>query len=156
MVIVISKGTEPSSIACPTTCQGVAAKRLLALGFRSLRSEEKTRQARFQSHVFNSVNITHTLLSILRHGARTLSLCSSLYTLSIATFGPSDNFTPPTDRPCPLNTFRTAVSIWGQTSQILSNLFPKRDCSPKRVDHLDVSGQIYIFLICMICVIIMI
>ena len=30
--------------------------------------------------------------------------------------------------------FRTAVSFWGQTSQILSNLSPERDCGPKRVN----------------------
>ena len=29
--------------------------------------------------------------------------------------------------------FRTAVSFWGQTTQILSNLSPKRDCGPRRV-----------------------
>ena len=31
------------------------------------------------------------------------------------------------------NPIRTAVPFWGQTGQILSNLSPKRDCSPKRV-----------------------
>ena len=31
--------------------------------------------------------------------------------------------------------FRTAVLFWGQTSQIISALSPKRDCSPKRVEH---------------------
>ena len=33
----------------------------------------------------------------------------------------------------PLNHFRTAVPLWGQTTQILSNLSPERDCGPKRV-----------------------
>ena len=32
-----------------------------------------------------------------------------------------------------VNPFRTAVPFWGQTSQIISNLSPKRDCSPRRV-----------------------
>ena len=30
--------------------------------------------------------------------------------------------------------FRTAVPFWGQTTQILSKLSPKRDCGPKRVN----------------------
>ena len=34
-----------------------------------------------------------------------------------------------------LNPFRTAVPFWGQTTQILSILPPKRDCGPKRSAH---------------------
>ena len=30
--------------------------------------------------------------------------------------------------------FRTALSLWGQTTQISSSLPPKRDCGPKRVN----------------------
>ena len=33
-----------------------------------------------------------------------------------------------------INPFRTAVPFWGQTTQILSNLSPKWDCGPKRVN----------------------
>ena len=32
-----------------------------------------------------------------------------------------------------LNPFRTAVSLWGQTTQISRSLSPKRDCGSKRV-----------------------
>ena len=32
-----------------------------------------------------------------------------------------------------VNPFRTVVSFWGRSTQILSSLSPKRDCSPKRV-----------------------
>ena len=32
-----------------------------------------------------------------------------------------------------VNPFRTAVPFWGQTSQIISNMSPKRDCSLRRV-----------------------
>ena len=32
-----------------------------------------------------------------------------------------------------LNPFRTAVPLWGQTTQISSSLSPKRDCGSKRV-----------------------
>ena len=32
-----------------------------------------------------------------------------------------------------VNPFRTAVPFWGQPSQILSTLSPKRDCGSKRV-----------------------
>ena len=35
----------------------------------------------------------------------------------------------------PINPFRTAVPFWRQTSQILSDLSPKRNCSPKRVNY---------------------
>ena len=31
------------------------------------------------------------------------------------------------------NPFRTAVPFWEQTTQIISSLAPKQDCSPKRV-----------------------
>ena len=34
--------------------------------------------------------------------------------------------------------FRTAVPFWGQTTQILSNLSPKRDCGTKRIITPDV------------------
>ena len=33
-----------------------------------------------------------------------------------------------------VNPSRTAVPFWGQTTQIISNLSPKRDCGPKRVN----------------------
>ena len=33
-----------------------------------------------------------------------------------------------------LNPFRTAVPLWGQTTQILSSLSPKRDCGSKGVN----------------------
>ena len=36
--------------------------------------------------------------------------------------------------------FRTAVPFWGQTTQILSSLPPKRDCSPKRVNARRATG----------------
>ena len=32
-----------------------------------------------------------------------------------------------------INDFRSAVPFWGQTSQISSSLFPKRDCGSKGV-----------------------
>ena len=32
-----------------------------------------------------------------------------------------------------INPFRTAVPFWGQSSQFISSLSPKRDCGPKRV-----------------------
>ena len=38
--------------------------------------------------------------------------------------------------------YRTAVSLWGQTSQFSSSLSPKRDCSPKRV-----NSTIYIVIV---------
>ena len=34
---------------------------------------------------------------------------------------------------CGLNPLRTAVPFWGQTSQIIGSLSPKRDCGPIRV-----------------------
>ena len=34
-----------------------------------------------------------------------------------------------------INPFRTAVPFWGQTSQSLSSLSPKRDCGPQSVKH---------------------
>ena len=34
----------------------------------------------------------------------------------------------------PVNPSRTAVLLWGQSSQIISNLSPKRDCGSKRVN----------------------
>ena len=33
-----------------------------------------------------------------------------------------------------LDPFRTAVPVWGQTTQMLRGLSPKRDCGPKRVN----------------------
>ena len=33
--------------------------------------------------------------------------------------------------------FRTAVSFWGQTTQIMGSLSPKRDCSTKMVQKND-------------------
>ena len=33
-----------------------------------------------------------------------------------------------------INPFRTAVSLWGQTTQISSSLSPKRDCGSKGVN----------------------
>ena len=36
-----------------------------------------------------------------------------------------------------LNPFRTAVPFWGQTTQILSSLPPKRDCGSKRVNPMS-------------------
>ena len=33
-----------------------------------------------------------------------------------------------------ISPFRTAVPFWGQTTQILINLSPNRDCGPKRVN----------------------
>ena len=37
----------------------------------------------------------------------------------------------------PVNPFSTAVPIWGQTSLISSELSPKRDWGPARVNHLE-------------------
>ena len=34
---------------------------------------------------------------------------------------------------------RTAVSFWGQTSQILTSLSPKRGCGPRRVEQYSVT-----------------
>ena len=48
------------------------------------------------------------------------------------------------------NPFRTAVPFRGQTGQILSHLYPKRDCCPKGVEicPLDVDGYYYIDTVC--------
>ena len=46
-----------------------------------------------------------------------------------------------------IDRFRTAVPFWGQTSQIISNLSPKRDCSPKRVKEQH-SSSFYIYCCC--------
>ena len=39
-----------------------------------------------------------------------------------------------------VNPFRTAVPLWGQTTQISSSLSPKRDCVPKRVKNRPREG----------------
>ena len=39
-----------------------------------------------------------------------------------------------TEQQAAMNPFRTAVPLWGRTSQIPSNLFPKRDCRRPRRD----------------------
>lgn len=38
-----------------------------------------------------------------------------------------------------VKSFRTAVPLRAKTTQILSSLYPKRTCTPKRVKSLDVS-----------------
>ena len=38
-----------------------------------------------------------------------------------------------------LNPVRTAVPFWGQTTQIISDLSPKRDCGPQRLIGLTLS-----------------
>ena len=40
-----------------------------------------------------------------------------------------------------LNPFSTAVPFWGQTSQIRSNLSPKRDCGTKRVNDGGITSH---------------
>ena len=39
--------------------------------------------------------------------------------------------------------FRTAVPFWGQITQSLTDLSPKRDCSTKRVYSVGVMGSIF-------------
>ena len=46
-----------------------------------------------------------------------------------------------------LNPFRTAVSFWGQSTQISSRLSPNRDCGSKRVKH-GRSELLYEYLTC--------
>ena len=41
-----------------------------------------------------------------------------------------------------LNPLRTAVPFWGQTSRILSNVSPKRNCGPKRVKDVPLWPEI--------------
>ena len=41
------------------------------------------------------------------------------------------------------NPFRTAVPFWGQITQSLTDLSPKRDCSTKRVYSVGVMGSIF-------------
>ena len=43
-------------------------------------------------------------------------------------------FVFPNNIPVYIKPFRTAVPFWGQTTQILSSLSPKRDCGYKRVN----------------------
>ena len=42
---------------------------------------------------------------------------------------------------CSVNPFRTAVPLWGQTTQISSSLSPKRDCGSKRVNRQQVPSS---------------
>ena len=42
--------------------------------------------------------------------------------------------------PC-INPFRTAVPFWGHTTQIVSDLSPKRDCGPLRVNSIQGSHR---------------
>ena len=47
----------------------------------------------------------------------------------------------------PLNPFRTAVPFWGQTSQKISKLSPKRDWGSKGVNTYLVPGTWYQYLV---------
>ena len=42
----------------------------------------------------------------------------------------------------PLNPFSTAVGFWGQATQVLSTLSPKRDSNPERVERIIVEYKI--------------
>ena len=42
-----------------------------------------------------------------------------------------------------LHPFRTAAPLWGQTTQILSNMSPKRDCGSKRVKGANLIFRTY-------------
>ena len=72
-----------------------------------------------------SQNVQPLLLGLLqsRLGAETSWNLTGLY--------------PKRDCGLPLNPFRTAVPVWGQSSQISSSLSPKWDCGPKRVKRVQ-------------------
>ena len=85
----------------------------------------------------------------LEHRAKTaavLFLCCSRYRRVLFVCFASWAVTrpPPTRKPVPgyqahVDPSRDTVPFWGQTSQILSNLPQKRDCSPKRVTRYHIT-----------------